>query len=114
MMMRDSKQVWPENYEMLRDHLAQEFPGDTSARKPADQRHVTSNLAPNGKTTLPQYIVSPWKLAAIFLPITILLCTSIVYFFFNGNDVGKILMGVFIGAILGLKMLAVALFYNRQ
>jgi hypothetical protein len=33
MMMRDSKQVWPENYEMLRDHLAQEFPGDTSARE---------------------------------------------------------------------------------
>jgi hypothetical protein len=38
----------------------------------------------------------------------------VVFFFFNPNDPGQILLGVLIGATLGLKMLAVALHYNKQ
>lgn len=114
LMTRDSKQVRPENYEKLRDHLAQEFPGEPSARISAGQQRVTSNLAPNGKTTLTEYIVEPWKIVAVIMPLTIFLCTCVVFFFFNPNDIGQILMGVLIGATLGLKMLAVALHYNKQ
>jgi hypothetical protein len=114
LMTRDSKQVRPENYEKLRDYLAQEFPGEPSARISADQQRVTSNLAPNGKTTLTEYIVEPWKIVAVIMPLTIFLCTCVVFFFFNPNDIGQILMGVVLGATLGLKMLAVALHYNKQ
>jgi hypothetical protein len=113
LMTRDSKQVRPENHEKLRDYLAQEYPGDPSARISAGQQRVTSNLAPNGKTTLTEYIVAPWKIIAVVFSLSILVCTCLVYSF-NQNPADYLLMGFMYGTLLGLKLSVVALHYNKQ
>lgn len=110
---RNSKENQPPNYDLLRDYLAHEFPGDSSSSGNQSHPKVFSNLAPSGKTTMRNYIVSPWKIVALVLPVSILGCTLIGFLWSNQNQTAGMINGALWGFIIGGKLSILAMHYNR-
>ncbi|MFM9064370.1 MAG: hypothetical protein ACKOOI_15260, partial [Pirellula sp.] len=110
---RSPQEIQPPNYDLLRDYLAEKFPGDTSSKANQIKPKTISNLAPGGKTTMRKYVVAPWKILALVLPISILGCTLMGLLWSNQNQTAGMINGALWGFIIGGKLSILALHYNR-